>query len=124
MIDNYLLEELITFKQTGTLAETAKRLNLTQPSITRGMKKLEAEFGVKLFERSPNRMKLTKAGELAVEEAVQVLKANQEMVQKVQNYAGSEQILKVASIIPGPLILERVCRSKRHFKLVTGSCRC
>lgn len=90
MIDNYLLEELITFKQTGTLAETAKRLNLTQPSITRGMKKLEAEFGVKLFERSPNRMKLTKAGELAVEEAVQVLKANQEMVQKVQNYAGSE----------------------------------
>jgi len=37
MIDPYLLEELATFANTGTLAKTAEQLNVTQPTVTRGM---------------------------------------------------------------------------------------
>ena len=44
MIDNYLLEELITFAKYKTLAKTAAELNITQPTVTRGMQKLEDEF--------------------------------------------------------------------------------
>lgn len=54
MIDNYLLEYLVTFAQTGTLAKTATHLNVTQPTVTRGMQRLEAEFGIALFDRHPN----------------------------------------------------------------------
>lgn len=53
MIDNYLLEELITFAKYKTLAKTAAELNITQPTVTRGMQKLEDELGVQLFDRHP-----------------------------------------------------------------------
>ena len=32
MIDNYLLEELVTFASEKTLAKTAEKLNVTQPT--------------------------------------------------------------------------------------------
>ncbi|TDG93997.1 hypothetical protein C5L29_000387 [Lactiplantibacillus pentosus] len=37
MIETYLLEELVTFAKQQTLAKTATALNVTQPTITRGM---------------------------------------------------------------------------------------
>lgn len=40
MIDNYLLEELVTFAQYKTLAKTAAELNVTQPTVTRGDAKI------------------------------------------------------------------------------------
>lgn len=61
MIENYLLEELVTFAKYKTLAETAKQLMVTQPTITRGMQKLEEDFGVKLFDCQPNRITLTES---------------------------------------------------------------
>ena len=64
MLDNHLLEELATFAQTKTLAETATKLNITQPTVTRGMQKLEEQLGVKLFERHPNRLTLNATGKL------------------------------------------------------------
>ena len=62
MIDNYLLEELVAFKKYGTLAAAADQLGLSQPALTRGMKKLETELEVQLFNRGANRITLTKAG--------------------------------------------------------------
>ena len=59
MIENYLWEELATFAEQKTLAKTAEALHVTQPSITRGMQKLEDELGVILFDRHPNRIALT-----------------------------------------------------------------
>ena len=44
MIDNYLLKELVTFASEKTLAKTAEKLNVTQPTVTRGMQKLEDEL--------------------------------------------------------------------------------
>ena len=62
MIDNYLLEELVTFASEKTLAKTAEKLNVTQPTVTRGMQKLEDELGIQLFDRQPNRIVLTDTG--------------------------------------------------------------
>lgn len=38
MVENYLLEELVTFAKVGTLAKTAEYLGLTQPAVTHSMK--------------------------------------------------------------------------------------
>ena len=59
MIDLYLLQELVAFNKYGTLAKTAEKLAVTQPTVTRGMQKLETKLGVKLFNREPNRIILT-----------------------------------------------------------------
>lgn len=105
MIDNYLLEELVTFASEKTLAKTAEKLNVTQPTVTRGMQKLEDELGIQLFDRQPNRIILTDTGKLAAEKATEVLAVNRNFVQQLQNYAARQSVIKIASIAPGPLIL-------------------
>ncbi|MCC4325493.1 LysR family transcriptional regulator [Limosilactobacillus reuteri] len=107
MIDNYLLEELVTFASEKTLAKTAEKLNVTQPTVTRGMQKLEDELGIQLFERHPNRIILTDTGKLAAEKATEVLAVNRNFVQQLQNYAARQSVIKIAAIAPGPLILFR-----------------
>lgn len=105
MIDNYLLEELVTFAETKTLAKTAEKLMVTQPTVTRGMQKLEDELGVKLFDRQPNKISLTKAGELAAKKAKLVLDINRQFVNEIRNFAQSQQVIKIASVAPGPQIV-------------------
>ena len=87
MIDNYLLKELVTFASEKTLAKTAEKLNVTQPTVTRGMQKLEDELGIQLFDRQPNRIILTDTGKLAAEKATEVLAVNRNFVQQLQNDA-------------------------------------
>lgn len=105
MIENYLLEEFVTFADTKTLAKTAEKLMVTQPTITRGMQKLEEELGVQLFNRQPNRITLTKTGKEAVKEARQLLAANQDFMTNIRNFDRSHQLITVAAVAPGPLIL-------------------
>ena len=102
MIDNYLLEELVIFASEKTLAKTAEKLNVTQPTVTRGMQKLEDELGIQLFDRQPNRIIFTDTGKLAAEKATEVLAVNRNFVQQLQNYAARQSVIKIASIAPGP----------------------
>ncbi|WP_236008114.1 LysR family transcriptional regulator [Levilactobacillus andaensis] len=104
MIENYLLEELVAFAETGTLAKTAAALNVTQPTVTRGMQKLETDWEVQLFDRQPNRLSLTPAGELAAKEAATLLAANHQAVERVRNFAHSRRVLTIATTVPGPLV--------------------
>lgn len=105
MIENYLLEELVTFSKLGTLAATAEELMVTQPTVTRGMQKLEDELNVKIFDRQPNHISLTKTGILAAKEAQKVLNQNRSFIQTIQAYEASHTTIKVGSVAPGPIIV-------------------
>ncbi|GFZ27163.1 LysR family transcriptional regulator [Lactobacillus corticis] len=104
MIDPYLLTELVTFAETGTLAKAAEKLNITQPSLTRGMQKLESELNVKLFDRQPNKINLTDTGQYTVKTAKKTLAALTEFETAVHNYDQSKQKISLASTVPGPLL--------------------
>ena len=105
MIDNYLLEELVTFEKFGTLAATAEELMVTQPTVTRGMQKLEDDLGVQIFDRQPNRISLTETGKLAAQEAQKALDANQQFYNSVRKFDFSHRITNIGSVAPGPIIL-------------------
>lgn len=68
------LEQLVAFADYGRLSKAAEHLNISQPTITRTMQRLEEEFGVPLFERSKNRLSMNETGWKAVEHARQLLK--------------------------------------------------
>lgn len=104
MIDPYLLTELVTFAETGTLAKAAEKLDITQPSLTRGMQKLESELNVKLFDRQPNKINLTDTGQYTVKTAKKTLAALTEFETAVHNYDQSQQKISLASTVPGPLL--------------------
>jgi Transcriptional regulator len=59
--------------EEGHITGAAKKLFMTQPSLSQQLKLLEGELGVKLVERGSRRISLTEAGHLLYERAGQVL---------------------------------------------------
>ncbi|KRM87458.1 LysR family transcriptional regulator [Lacticaseibacillus thailandensis] len=107
MIDAYLLEELVVFARVGTLAATAAQLNITQPSVSRGLRKLETMIGVPLFRHEPNRLVLTTTGRFAVHQAEELLARERDFATTVVNFAHQQHRVRVGMTIPGPLAVLR-----------------
>lgn len=107
MLANHLLQELVSFAETGTLAKTADQLHLTQPAITQGLKKLEAEWGVQLFSRKPNRLILTETGKFAAQQAKKLLNQEDALIKEVITYDHNLRTIIVGGNAPGPLIVLR-----------------
>lgn len=116
MIDLELLEELVAFQKYGTLSATAEHLMITQPSVTRGMKRLEQELGVELFNRQVNRITLNETGELAASEAKKLLQAENDFTEKILNFSKMQNYINIGSVAPGPLLLTEAKKtiSKRN----------
>ena len=82
MVEIFLLEQLVAYARYGTLSKAAAELHITQPALSRSMKKLENELGVSLFNREKSKITLNETGKIATEYAKKVLDANNEMVEK------------------------------------------
>ena len=105
MIEIYLLEQLNTFVSCGTLSEAAEKLHMTQPTLSRSMRKLEDYFGFPLFNRDKKRLSLNESGKLMAEYARKILDEELEMEKHVRNFHKSLQTLHIGSIAPGPLMV-------------------
>lgn len=108
MLDVFLLEQLDAFARTGTLSKAAEELHVTQPALSRNMKKLESLLGVSLFIRQGGRLLLTETGKVAAEYARRALDANQQVVEMTLAFdrsqrtmvLGSSSMLAVNDIVP------------------------
>lgn len=67
------LEQFETIANSRTMREAADKLFLSQPALSQNLKKLEAELGCTLFDRSHNRLKLTPYGEILLTRAHRIL---------------------------------------------------
>ena len=56
------LKFFITVAEHGSTTKAAEVLHITQPAVTRGIRQLEDELTVELFERLPRAMRLTRFG--------------------------------------------------------------
>lgn len=105
MVDNYLLEYLVAFAETGTIAGVAEELNVTQPTVSRGLSKLEQLLDVQLFDRQPQKITLTAAGEFAAQRAAVLLNQHRDFASAVQHFVVKNRYLRIGGTIPGPLLL-------------------
>ncbi len=64
IMDIKALQAYITVAETLHFGEASKKLNLSQPSLSVKIKRLEDELGFSLFERSPAGVKLTEQGQI------------------------------------------------------------
>ncbi|MCD8116610.1 MAG: LysR family transcriptional regulator [Oscillospiraceae bacterium] len=103
MIETYQLQQLVAFAACGTLSEAAVQLHISQPTLTRTMKKLEEEFGVPLFSRTKNKMELNENGELALKHARKLLEQTDDMVRLVRALDRAGRTISIGSCAPMPL---------------------
>ncbi|MCM1561873.1 MAG: LysR family transcriptional regulator [Butyrivibrio sp.] len=103
MIEIAQLEQLLAFAKYGTLSSAAEHLHMSQPTLTRAMKKLEEEFCVSLFEHRKNKLTLNENGLLAVEYARKVLNEADDMLNKVRHFDRAKHTISIGSCAPAPL---------------------
>ena len=103
MIEMYVLNELASFAKYGTLTAVAEKLNVSQPALSRSMKKLEDDLGVKLFERTKNKIVLNENGKNAAALAKKIVDAELDFEKKVVDYEMKHRVLKFGSIAPMPI---------------------
>lgn len=70
----------------GSISGAAKRLNITQPAVSRQIIALEEELGVKLLERKPKGLALTKPGETALPLALDLLRRSGELARAMDAF--------------------------------------
>ena len=103
MIETYLLEQFEAVAKCGTLLAASEELHITQPSLSRSMKKLEEELGVSLFRRENSKISLNETGKIAAEYARRALDANQEMIDRVVLFDRSLRTVNIGSCAPFPI---------------------
>ena len=84
------LRYFVAVAEALSFTKAAENLRLAQPSLTRQIKDLEAEIGVRLFDRSGKRISLTQEGESFLLDARRLLAECVQSVQAVQRLSRRE----------------------------------
>ena len=74
------LRYIVALSETGHFRKAAAHCNVSQPTLSIAIKKLEAELGIALFERARLKVKLTSVGEKVVHQARRILLEAQNLI--------------------------------------------
>lgn len=97
------LSQLVAFYKYGTLTKVAEEFFISQPTITRTMKRIENEFGVPLFKRTVNRIELNETGIKAAELAEKLINFANECLSQVRDFDRNLHTIVIESCAPAPL---------------------
>ena len=111
IIDISLYKIFYLVCQNGSFSKTAKILNLTQPSVSYNIKKLEEELGANLFERGNNLIMTTEAEELLpyVKEALNSLRNGEKKINDLLNMKRGQISIGIPSHI-GVFLLTNIIK--------------
>ncbi len=99
-----LIRLAIALGQHRNFARAAESLNLTQPSLTRGIAELERSLRVQLFDRTRKGVVPTAFGRVLLERGTAVLRSEATLRREIQLLAGLES--GTLSVSAGPLPTE------------------
>ncbi|WP_017316214.1 LysR family transcriptional regulator [Mastigocladopsis repens] len=85
-MDIYQIRYFLGIVETGGFTKAAERLMVSQPSLSAGIKKLEQELGVTLFERGGRRAVLTPAGQFFFKKAQMILIEYQSVLKELKGF--------------------------------------
>ncbi|MBW8481674.1 LysR family transcriptional regulator [Actinomadura parmotrematis] len=106
-MDLRLLGYVVAIAEEGGVSAAARRLNLTQPTLSRQLRDLERTLGTELFERGPRGLAPTPAGKVLVERGRAVLAEARAAMDDVrlaaEGRAGRLTVTFAGSGINGPL---------------------
>lgn len=84
------LQYVIRVAEEQSFSVAAKKLYVSQPSLSELVRNVEKELGYDLFDRAVNPLKLTAAGEVYVETAYKILDLEREMGNRMHDMSETE----------------------------------
>ena len=85
--------------QYGSFSQAAEAIHVSQPTLSIAIKKLEEEFGILLFSRDNNRLRLTSEGEFFLERASSILTEIDVLEEEMHSFKRPKASLRL-SILP------------------------
>ncbi|WP_252243833.1 LysR family transcriptional regulator [Clostridium sp. ZBS14] len=93
------LRYFLTIAEEGHITAAAKKLNISQPPLSKQLKLLEEELGVILFNRTSRNLELTDAGILLQNKSSQLLELYKSTVNEMKNFNnGIEGTLGIGTV--------------------------
>ncbi len=84
------MQYAVELAKDRNVSQTAERLGITQPALSKHILALEKELGVKLFDRSTSPMSLTAAGEHFLDQAQELLYREEQLHRSLEAYKSGE----------------------------------
>ncbi len=91
------IQYFVSFAKNNTLSGVAEQYHISQPTLTRVMKKVEADFGIPLFDRTKNSIKLNRNGRFAADEMTLLLKQTDDLFLRVRAYDRANHTISIGS---------------------------
>jgi LysR family transcriptional regulator, regulator of abg operon len=95
------VRDILAVAETGSLRSAARKLGMTQPTMTRSLRDIEHEFGVALFTRHANGVMPTAMGQLFIRRATaiqsEVRRIREDLDQTKGNFTGQVSIATIFS---------------------------
>lgn len=92
------LRIFIMVADCGKMSIAAKKLFITQPSVSQAIKEIEEYYGVKLFERLSKKLYITEDGEYLLKYARHIVQSFEEMEMGLKN-KGQKMCLRIGATI-------------------------
>lgn len=112
------LQYAIRLSKTLNFSQVAEQLHITQPALSKQILNLEAELGVKLFDRSTTPMVLTPAGEHFIRAAEDLLYREDQLIRSMGQFSSGDAGQLTIGITPfrsSYLVPEMVCQVRKAY---------
>lgn len=97
------LKYIMKIAECGTMLKASEELFISQSGLTRSLKSLEDELGMKLFNRISNHLVLNEYGKTVIEDAKKILYDVEQLQIKVKNQFLLNTSTPIGSCAPAPL---------------------
>ena len=97
------LEHIACVARTGSISRAAAELHMSQPALSRSIRRLEDELGCGLLRRTANRSALTEAGCIAADYADDLLRTYRRMRDELSSLETRRRTLRIGTCAPAPL---------------------
>lgn len=128
-MDEKQIERFVDVVKSGSLSRTAKRLNISQPALSKSLRQLEERLATRLLHRTPRGVHPTELGEAFYHRALNIAADFRRAHEDLENLKGSAIGDIALGVTPGPGILDgviptvvtRVTKSRPKLKLTVRS---
>lgn len=121
-VSTYELECFVAVAEELSFSQAAKRLNLSQPPLSRQIQSLEAKLGIRLLNRNTRKVTLTPEGLLYLDDARDVLIRLDSAAATIRR-AASGEVFRLRLAFVGALLDEKLVHLLKSFRKSHPQCQ-